>query len=207
MVARLGAQIELPQEFRRKIAPRSAMRSIFGVLFINEPYALMACWAWSSLKMKTILGLPVLLASAERSAGSVKPSPILPRKERRDNMATFESSNHLRRGGVSCNRSGRQHKPVRGETSNATINCQTNLDTLRFNDKSRCRATAALIRVTWSPWVIPGRSWSGCLRNGSTILLPLTHLPASDRRSDELLQSKDDPCPSAEVLDCQTAII
>ena len=45
----------LQKEFS-KMAPSRAMRSIFGVWLMVEPYAPIAWQAWSSEKMKRMLG-------------------------------------------------------------------------------------------------------------------------------------------------------
>jgi hypothetical protein len=55
-VARLGVQIELVTKEFVNLTPSAASRSRFGVLFTLEPYAEIACSAWSSEKMKSMLG-------------------------------------------------------------------------------------------------------------------------------------------------------
>src|SRR5688572_4992866 len=55
-VARLGVQIELVTKEFVNLTPSAASRSRFGVLFTLEPYAEIACSAWSSEKMKRMLG-------------------------------------------------------------------------------------------------------------------------------------------------------
>jgi hypothetical protein len=57
MTARLGPQMELvTKQFSNRI-PSEAMRSMLGVLLRFDPYALIAWYPWSSVKMNMILGL------------------------------------------------------------------------------------------------------------------------------------------------------
>src|SRR5687767_5181997 len=55
-VARLGVQMELVTKQLSKRIPSRAMRSMLGVWLIFDPYALIACDAWSSEKMNRMLG-------------------------------------------------------------------------------------------------------------------------------------------------------
>jgi hypothetical protein len=48
--------MELVTTLLYKMAPDLAMRSMFGVLAILLPYALMACEVWSSEKIKIMFG-------------------------------------------------------------------------------------------------------------------------------------------------------
>src|SRR5262245_56249591 len=56
IAARLRVQIELVTKQFSNFIPSFANRSMFGVLLMWLPYALMACAAWSSDIMKTMLG-------------------------------------------------------------------------------------------------------------------------------------------------------
>src|SRR5262249_27499217 len=56
IAARLGVQIELVTKQFSNFMPSLASRSMLGVLISLLPYALMACAAWSSDIIKTMLG-------------------------------------------------------------------------------------------------------------------------------------------------------
>jgi len=71
--ARLGAQMAFVQKLFRKMAPSSAIRSMFGVRLIRDPYAEMACGAWSSEKMKRTLGRSRATAGAHRASAGRAP--------------------------------------------------------------------------------------------------------------------------------------
>ena len=58
IAARLGVQIELVAKTLVSSAPSRASRSRCGVLLTRDPYAPMACAAWSSVMMKMMLGRP-----------------------------------------------------------------------------------------------------------------------------------------------------
>ena len=51
IAARLGVQIEFVAKTFVRSAPSRARRSRFGVLLTRDPYAPMACAAWSSVMM------------------------------------------------------------------------------------------------------------------------------------------------------------
>src|ERR671912_751183 len=57
IVARLGVQIEFVTNALRNSIPSCAIRSMFGVLLIRDPYALIEWAAWSSDMMKRMFGL------------------------------------------------------------------------------------------------------------------------------------------------------
>ena len=56
ITARLGAQIEFVTNALSNRIPPAAIRSMFGVTFRFDPYALIACAPWSSVKMNTMFG-------------------------------------------------------------------------------------------------------------------------------------------------------
>src|SRR5688572_8337232 len=57
--ARLGAQTEFVTNISVNRIPSAPIRSMFGVLRIELPYALMARCCWSSVMMKIIFGAAV----------------------------------------------------------------------------------------------------------------------------------------------------
>ena len=67
--ARLGVQIEFVTNVLRNSIPSRARRSMFGVSFTREPYAEIACAAWSSDMMNTMFG-----RAAGREAGAAATS-------------------------------------------------------------------------------------------------------------------------------------
>src|SRR5215210_5704560 len=71
IVARLGVQIELVAKTLVRIAPSRARRSRFGVSLTFDPYAPMACAAWSSVMMKRMLGREGRWAPADAASRSV----------------------------------------------------------------------------------------------------------------------------------------
>ena len=58
IAARLGVQIEFVANTRVSSAPSRASRSRLGVVFTRDPYAPIACAAWSSVMMNTMFGRP-----------------------------------------------------------------------------------------------------------------------------------------------------
>ena len=66
IAARLGVQIELVAKTLVSSAPSRASRLMCGVGLMREPYALIACAAWSSLMMKMMFGRPACRVSTSR---------------------------------------------------------------------------------------------------------------------------------------------
>jgi hypothetical protein len=121
IVARLGAQIELAQKQLSKRTPSAAIRSMLGVSLITEPYALMAWIAWSSVKMKRMLG-----------RSSVGGADVLPGEgdERRGEQR--------QRGGGGHDTAGRVHDGVlRGQGAQGAAPVQPTAPGMRRNARVR----------------------------------------------------------------------
>src|SRR6186997_2125348 len=70
MAARLGVQIEFVAKTLVSFAPSCARRSRFGVRFTRDPYAPMACAAWSSVMMNRMFGRATRAPCGRATAGS-----------------------------------------------------------------------------------------------------------------------------------------
>jgi hypothetical protein len=102
IVARLGVQMEFVANTFSMSMPSRAIRLMFGVRFTRDPYALIACAAWSSDMMNTMFGRSASSRLSVRWSLGAGADPVVERSRTAMNgrIADYGASRRNRQIGV-----------------------------------------------------------------------------------------------------------